>query len=136
MPADAAASSPSVPDLQQRLEVLEAELRACSAERDDAVKELRQRTADLAESRDYQTATSEVLNAMSGSPTGIQPVFTAIAESAARFCRVEFCHLYRFDGELVHFMASFGSRPEVVAAIRSRYPLPPSRRSCAARAIL
>jgi len=100
------------------------------------LNELRDRTRDLAESLEYQSATGEVLNVISRSPTDTQPVFEAIAESTARLCQVEFCHVYRFDGELIHFMASYGHTPHATEAIRQLYPTPPSRRSCAARAIL
>ena len=100
------------------------------------LKQLRDRTRDLGESFDYQSATGEVLNVISRSPTDTQPVFEAIAESTARLCQAEFCHVYRFDGELIHFMAGYGHSSEADQAIRRRYPIPPGRGSCAARAIL
>src|SRR5262249_13653797 len=61
---------------------------------------------ELQESLEYQTATSEVLETISRSPTDVQPVFDMIAESAARLCNARFCNVFRFDGELVHFAAS------------------------------
>jgi len=95
-----------------------------------------QRTAELTESLEQQTATSEVLRVISGSPTDAQPVFDMIAESAWRLCEAQYCFVYRFDGELLHFIAHHGLTPEVLTVNQRNYPTPPSRKSAAARAVL
>src|SRR5262245_48474518 len=59
-----------------------------------------------------------------------------IAESAARLCEAQFCFVYRFDGQLLHFVAHRSLTAEVLEINRRAYPAPPSRRSVAARAIL
>jgi PAS domain S-box-containing protein len=100
------------------------------------LNELRQRTRDLQESFEYQGASSAVLNVISRSPTDAQPVFMAIAESAARLCQAEYCHVFGYDGELIHFMASHGQSPKAQETIRRLYPKSPGQGSCAARAIL
>src|SRR5262245_20036804 len=94
------------------------------------------RTKELREALEYQTATSDVLNVISRSPTNVQPVFDAIAQSAARLCEAQFCRVFRFDGELIHFAASHGVATEGLEAANNQYPMPPGRKSAAARAIL
>ena len=99
-------------------------------------RELTEAGEQLTEALEYQTATGEVLNVISRSPTTVQPVFDMIAESAARLCEGQFCFVYRFDGQLLHFVAHHSLTPEVLEMNRRAYPAPPSRRSAAARAIL
>ncbi|MGB8613756.1 MAG: GAF domain-containing protein, partial [Pseudolabrys sp.] len=100
------------------------------------LSELRHRTDDLSESLEQQTATSEVLSVISSSVTDTQPVFDIIARSAAQVCNAQLCHVFRFDGELIHFAASHGYGGEAIEVIRRAYPIPPGRVSAAARAIL
>jgi GAF domain-containing protein len=100
------------------------------------LNELRQRTDDLSESLEQQTATSQVLGVISSSVTDAQPVFDMIADSAAKLCEAQFCFVYRFDGELLHFVASRSVTPEVLELNRRAYPSPPNRGNVASRAIL
>src|SRR5499427_6185023 len=93
-------------------------------------------TRELNEAREQQVATADVLKVISGSPTDVQPVFDMIAESARRLCDGQFCFVYRFDGQLLHFVAHHSLTPEVFEMNRRAWPAPPSRRSAAARAIL
>jgi GAF domain-containing protein len=58
------------------------------------LNELRQRTDDLAESLEQQTATSEVLRVISSSSGELEPVFQAVLENARRICEAKFgCEL-------------------------------------------
>ena len=77
-----------------------------------------------------------MLNVISRSPTDVQPVFDMIAESAARLCEAQYCFVYRFEGQLLHFVAHHGLTAAVLEINRRAYPAPPSRKSVAARAVL
>ena len=61
------------------------------------LNELRQRTDDLSESLERQTATSEVLKIISSSPGELEPVFQAMLENAVRICQASFGVLFRFE---------------------------------------
>jgi GAF domain-containing protein len=64
------------------------------------LNELRQRTTDLTESLEQQTATADVLRVISSSPTDIQPVLEAIVRTAGKLCDAEYAMLYRLrDGK-------------------------------------
>ena len=76
---------------------------------------------ELQESLEYQTATSEVLNVISRSPTDVHPVFDTIARSSLHLCAGTFSTVFRFDGHLIHFAAAHGMTPEAVEAMHRTY---------------
>ena len=98
--------------------------------------EVQARTAELSESLEQQTATSEVLSVISSSVSDVQPVFETIARSAAHVCDARFCNVFRFDGQLIHFAATHGYEGEAIEALKRAYPITPGRKSAAARAVL
>ena len=75
------------------------------------------------EALEKQTAISEILRVISASPTDVQPVFETIIQSAARLCNSTIGAIFRYDGELIHYVAGHnfdaGGRLE---AIRTKYP--------------
>jgi GAF domain-containing protein len=71
-----------------------------------------QRTRELSESLDQQTATSEVLRVISSSPGELSPVFNTMLENAVRLCEAEFGHLFLYDKEAFHTAALHSASPE------------------------
>jgi signal transduction histidine kinase/putative methionine-R-sulfoxide reductase with GAF domain len=72
------------------------------------LNELRQRTDDLSESLEQQTATSEVLKVISSSPTEIQPVLDAVVANAGPLCQAMNSTIFLREGEIVVSRAHFG----------------------------
>jgi two-component system, NtrC family, sensor kinase len=70
-------------------------------------KELEQRNRDLTEALDQQTATSKILEVIASSPTDLQPVMDAIAESAARLCDGASAFIQRVDGNVMRRVAAY-----------------------------
>jgi GAF domain-containing protein len=73
------------------------------------LNELRQRTNDLSESLEQQTATSEVLKVISSSPGELEPVFQAILENATRICGAKFANLLLYENGAFRRAALFGA---------------------------
>ncbi len=92
--------------------------------------------AQVTEALEQQTATSEILRVISGSPTDVRPVFEMIAKSAVQLCNGQYGGVLQFDGELLHFVSHYNYPPEGVEALRQVFPIPPGRGSAAGRAIL
>ena len=67
-----------------------------------------QRTRELSELLEQQTATSEILKVISTSPGELKPVFEAMLKNAVRICEAKFGVLYRFDGAAFHCAAEVG----------------------------
>jgi GAF domain-containing protein len=72
------------------------------------LNELRQRTTDLTEALEQQTATSEVLRVISSSAGVLQPVFERVLENATRLCHARFGNLFQLRGDEFQYIASHG----------------------------
>src|SRR5262245_33270912 len=77
----------------------------------------------LAEAREQQTATAEILRVIGSSPTNVQPVFDKIALNAVRVCDAAFCAVFREDGGLVHLVAHHDFTEEGLAEIQRLFPV-------------
>ena len=99
------------------------------------LNELRQRTDDLSESLEQQTATSKVLEVISRSAFDLHAVFETVAESSVRLCGADRAFIFRFDGELLRMAVAYNSPPEFTAWVE-QHPIRPGRQSGSARAAL
>jgi two-component system, NtrC family, sensor kinase len=97
--------------------------------------ELEARNRELTETLARQTATGDVLRAISRAQTDAQPVFDIIAESAQRLCGAGYGQVALYDGALLHMTAFHDINPEGMEALRRRFPAPADRGSAMGRAL-
>ncbi|MGC1093258.1 MAG: GAF domain-containing protein [Pseudolabrys sp.] len=86
------------------------------------LNELRQRTGDLSEALEQQTATSEVLEVISSSPGELEPVFETMLANAVRICEAKFGTMIRAEEGGYRTVAMYGA-PPAYANERRRNPL-------------
>ena len=98
--------------------------------------EVQARTRALTEALEQQTATSAILRVISTSPTEVQPVFETIVRNAVALCGSLFANVFRFDGELIHFVASHNVDPSYVELLGAKYPMRPDSSQASGRAVL
>src|SRR5438067_1521140 len=99
------------------------------------ITETRERTRDLQESLEYQTATSDVLKVISRSTFDLDPVLENVVETALRLCRAQMGSIFRLDEGVYHWAVGRGFPPEF-AAFRKTHPITPTRGSITGRVAL
>src|SRR6266550_2411314 len=78
---------------------------------------------ELHEAREQQIATAEILRVIRTSPNDVQPVFETIVQNAVSLCGGLFANVFRFDGELLHYVASHNLGPSYVGLLQAKYPM-------------
>ena len=119
MPADS--TSPSVPDLQRRVDELAAELRA--------------RTSDHEEALRREAAVAEILQVTNASGGDLALVLNAIIEKATRLCSASYGYIWTYDGESARAVAVHGDA-RFEEWLLQRDPVRPSQHSPLGRVLL
>jgi two-component system, NtrC family, sensor kinase len=132
--------------------------KAVTPKRRSAPKTVRNRGASIAgretevarlarerdEAREQQKATAEILRVIRMSPADVQPVFETIVRNAVTLCGSLYANVFRFDGELLHFVASHQSpapgasvrERHLVDLLKTKYPMRPDSSQVAGRVLL
>ena len=111
LPEDATA------DLRSRIAGLEQKLQSSSAERDEAMAQLRA-------ARDHQTAAADILKVIASSPSDAQPVFETIAERSKRLVDALSTSVFRLEDGVMHLRAFTPTNPEADATLKAMFPAP------------
>jgi GAF domain-containing protein len=93
------------------------------------------RNRELTEALEQQTATAEMLQVISQSPTDVQPVFDAIARNALALCSGKIGGVFRYQDGLIHLAAVHGSTDYAEAQVRGRFPVAPGDGTLVGRVI-
>jgi two-component system, NtrC family, sensor kinase len=99
------------------------------------LNELRQRTDDLAESLEQQTATSDVLGVISRSKFELQPILQSVVDTAARLCRAEAGVIFRREDGIYRFAAGYSLDPAYLE-IERKTPIVPGQGTVVGRAAM
>jgi GAF domain-containing protein/CheY-like chemotaxis protein len=113
-----------------------ADQAAIAIENARLLSELQTKNADLTVALEQQTATSEILQVISSSPTDEQPVFDTIVRSARSLCEASFSVVFLAEEGQLKLAAVQGVDSAGIAALQEVYPRPVGRDTTSGRAIL
>ncbi len=95
-------------------------------------RKVEERTRELKNSLEQQTAISEILRVISSSPTDVQPVMDAVAERAAHLCDAPFARILLVDRDMLGAVAQYSAEHIRMETV----PVPLKRSSITGRAVL
>ena len=113
-----------------------ADQAAIAIENARLLTELQAKNTSLTDALEQQTATADILRAISQSPTDVQPIFDAIVRRAVTLCDALMSCVFRYDGQLIHFVAHHSFTAEGVEVYRRAYPLTPEQDKLLGRALV
>ena len=120
-------------DLAERFNTMTQQLRESYA---DLERKVEDRTAELREILEQQTATADVLKVISSSPTDVMPVFEAIVKAATELGEATTAQVFRYDGERIHYVTSYGTTQEWIDTVKTWPPWLPDHRTMTGRVVL
>jgi signal transduction histidine kinase len=93
-------------------------------------------THERDEARGQQKAPAEILQVIRASPSDAQPVFETIVRNAVSLCGSLYANVFRFDGELLHFVASHNVGPSFLDMLQRKFPMRPDSSQVVGRVML
>lgn len=103
--------------------------------RTDIERKLVRLELELSQALEQQSATSEILRVISTSRADARAVFEIIVRNTVVLCGSLFANVYRFDGEVLHFVTSHNVGPDFVDLLKAKYPMRPDDSQVTGRVI-
>jgi class 3 adenylate cyclase len=103
--------------------------------RTDIERKLARLELELSQALEQQSATSEILRVISASRADARAVFETIVRNTVLLCGSLFANVFRFDGEVLHFITSHNVGPDYVDLLKATYPMRPDNSQVAGRVI-